>query len=191
MPAEVIRHVNYVSRDEKAHPGIAFLDRAYNIFISKMTRTTSPGTLKTPIMMMTMQMNTIMMIITMIIMMNNNIITRMIITIMMALCRMKITHRLQERNQIITISTILIPTMILIISPTIINNFDDHDQNNDVTPIHGTGQGSCSSPSIWLMISSILIQNHYPTLDRRFCRWYLIALEYYHIGRWLGYSLAY
>lgn len=32
MPAEVICHVNYIARDEKAHPGIAFLDRTYNLF---------------------------------------------------------------------------------------------------------------------------------------------------------------
>lgn len=25
------------------------------------------------------------------------------------------------------------------------------------TPIHGTGQGSCASPAIWLLISSILM----------------------------------
>lgn len=30
-------------------------------------------------------------------------------------------------------------------------------QHSPNTPIHGTGQGSCSSPSIWLMISSILM----------------------------------
>ena len=30
-------------------------------------------------------------------------------------------------------------------------------QHSDETPIHGTGQGSCASPSIWLMISSILM----------------------------------
>jgi hypothetical protein len=26
------------------------------------------------------------------------------------------------------------------------------------TPVHGTGQGSCASPSIWLLISSILME---------------------------------
>ena len=30
-------------------------------------------------------------------------------------------------------------------------------QHSDNTPIHGTGQGSCASPAIWLMISSILM----------------------------------
>ena len=30
-------------------------------------------------------------------------------------------------------------------------------KHSSSTPIHGTGQGSCSSPSIWLMISSILM----------------------------------
>ena len=30
-------------------------------------------------------------------------------------------------------------------------------QHSPTTPIHGTGQGSCSSPSIWLMLSSILM----------------------------------
>jgi hypothetical protein len=31
-------------------------------------------------------------------------------------------------------------------------------QHSATTPIHGTGQGSCASPAIWLMISSILMQ---------------------------------
>jgi hypothetical protein len=30
-------------------------------------------------------------------------------------------------------------------------------QHTNVTPIHGTGQGSCASPAIWLIIRSILI----------------------------------
>jgi hypothetical protein len=30
-------------------------------------------------------------------------------------------------------------------------------QHTNVTPIHGTGQGSCASPAIWLIISSILM----------------------------------
>jgi ribonuclease HI len=30
-------------------------------------------------------------------------------------------------------------------------------QHTSVTPIHGTGQGSCASPAIWLLISSILM----------------------------------
>jgi hypothetical protein len=29
--------------------------------------------------------------------------------------------------------------------------------HSEATPIHGTGQGSCASPSIWLLISSILM----------------------------------
>lgn len=32
MPAEVIRHIHYIARDEKANPGLAFLDRTYNLF---------------------------------------------------------------------------------------------------------------------------------------------------------------
>jgi hypothetical protein len=31
------------------------------------------------------------------------------------------------------------------------------DQYITETPIHGTGQGSCASPAIWLLVSSILI----------------------------------
>jgi hypothetical protein len=30
-------------------------------------------------------------------------------------------------------------------------------QHTEQTPIHGTGQGSCASPAIWLMISSVLM----------------------------------
>lgn len=30
-------------------------------------------------------------------------------------------------------------------------------QHSSTTPIHGTGQGSCSSPALWLLISSILM----------------------------------
>jgi Reverse transcriptase (RNA-dependent DNA polymerase) len=30
-------------------------------------------------------------------------------------------------------------------------------QHNNTTPIHGTGQGSCASPAIWLLISSLLM----------------------------------
>jgi hypothetical protein len=32
-------------------------------------------------------------------------------------------------------------------------------QNSTTTPIHGTGQGSCASPAIWLMVSSFLNDN--------------------------------
>jgi Reverse transcriptase (RNA-dependent DNA polymerase) len=31
-------------------------------------------------------------------------------------------------------------------------------QHSQKTPIHGTGQGSCSSPSLWLLISSVLMK---------------------------------
>jgi hypothetical protein len=30
--------------------------------------------------------------------------------------------------------------------------------HTDKTPIHGTGQGSCASPAIWLLVSSILME---------------------------------
>jgi retron-type reverse transcriptase len=30
--------------------------------------------------------------------------------------------------------------------------------HSDETPIHGTGQGSCSSPALWLMISRFLVE---------------------------------
>jgi hypothetical protein len=29
--------------------------------------------------------------------------------------------------------------------------------NSSKTPIHGTGQGSCASPAIWLLVSSLLM----------------------------------
>jgi hypothetical protein len=32
-----------------------------------------------------------------------------------------------------------------------------HSKENGAKPIHGTGQGSCASPAIWLLISSILV----------------------------------
>lgn len=33
-------------------------------------------------------------------------------------------------------------------------------RHSEETPIHGTGQGSCASPSIWLMLSSLLMECH-------------------------------
>jgi hypothetical protein len=30
-------------------------------------------------------------------------------------------------------------------------------QHSEITPIHGTGQGSCASPAIWLMMSCLLM----------------------------------
>jgi hypothetical protein len=30
-------------------------------------------------------------------------------------------------------------------------------QHNKDTPIHGTGQGSCASPALWLLLSSLLM----------------------------------
>jgi hypothetical protein len=30
-------------------------------------------------------------------------------------------------------------------------------QHSETTPVHGTGQGSCASPAIWLLVSSILM----------------------------------
>jgi hypothetical protein len=32
-----------------------------------------------------------------------------------------------------------------------------YNKHTEETPVHGTGQGSCASPAIWLMISSILM----------------------------------
>lgn len=40
---------------------------------------------------------------------------------------------------------------------TAIGNSTNTYQHSELTPIHGTGQGSCASPLIWLMISSILM----------------------------------
>jgi hypothetical protein len=31
-------------------------------------------------------------------------------------------------------------------------------KNSEETPIHGTGQGSCASPAIWLMISRFIME---------------------------------
>jgi hypothetical protein len=30
-------------------------------------------------------------------------------------------------------------------------------QHDDESPIHGTGQGSCASPAMWLLISSFIM----------------------------------
>jgi hypothetical protein len=40
---------------------------------------------------------------------------------------------------------------------TALGESKDIYQHSATTPIHGTGQGSCASPAIWLLISSILI----------------------------------
>ena len=40
---------------------------------------------------------------------------------------------------------------------TAIGESNQSYSHSKLTPIHGTGQGSSASPSIWLMISSILI----------------------------------
>jgi hypothetical protein len=37
----------------------------------------------------------------------------------------------------------------------------NHYSHSDDTPVHGTGQGSCASPSLWLIISSILMDCFY------------------------------
>ena len=35
---------------------------------------------------------------------------------------------------------------------------NDHYTHTQATPVHGSGQGSCASPAIWLLISSILMR---------------------------------
>ena len=40
---------------------------------------------------------------------------------------------------------------------TALGDSKKHYQHSDSTPIHGTGQGSCASPALWLLISSILM----------------------------------
>jgi hypothetical protein len=40
---------------------------------------------------------------------------------------------------------------------TALGDSKQHYQHTEETPIHGTGQGSCASPCIWLLISSILM----------------------------------
>jgi hypothetical protein len=40
---------------------------------------------------------------------------------------------------------------------TALGNSHNTYTNSPTTPIHGTGQGSCASPAIWLMISSFLM----------------------------------
>jgi hypothetical protein len=40
-------------------------------------------------------------------------------------------------------------------------------QHSDESPIHGTGQGSCASPAIWLLIKQL-----YYGFIRRTCKWY-------------------
>jgi hypothetical protein len=42
-------------------------------------------------------------------------------------------------------------------SRTALGDSKTYYQHSLNTPIHGTGQGSCASPSIWLLISSILM----------------------------------
>jgi hypothetical protein len=40
---------------------------------------------------------------------------------------------------------------------TAIGDSKNSYQHTSDTPVHGTGQGSCASPAIWLLINSILI----------------------------------
>jgi hypothetical protein len=40
---------------------------------------------------------------------------------------------------------------------TALGDSKQYYQHSEKTPIHGTGQGSCASPCIWLLISSILM----------------------------------
>ncbi len=37
---------------------------------------------------------------------------------------------------------------------------EDSYGNTNMTPVHGTGQGSCASPSAWLQICSVLFECH-------------------------------
>jgi Reverse transcriptase (RNA-dependent DNA polymerase) len=40
---------------------------------------------------------------------------------------------------------------------TAIGDSDNYYTHSNMTPIHGTGQGSCASPAIWLLISSFIM----------------------------------
>jgi hypothetical protein len=40
---------------------------------------------------------------------------------------------------------------------TALGNSTKYYSHSEETPVRGTGQGSCASPSIWLLISSILM----------------------------------
>jgi hypothetical protein len=40
---------------------------------------------------------------------------------------------------------------------TAIGDSKQHYSHSMETPIHGTGQGSCASPAIWLLVSSLLM----------------------------------
>jgi hypothetical protein len=41
---------------------------------------------------------------------------------------------------------------------TALGDLKETYSHNEYSPIHGTGQGSCSSPALWLMISSFLME---------------------------------
>jgi hypothetical protein len=40
---------------------------------------------------------------------------------------------------------------------TALGDSKQYYQHSEATPIHGTGQGSCASPCIWLLFSTILM----------------------------------